>query len=54
MSAVLLTLTVVLVAPAAFLSVRSIRRGTPLDGLAALVFLLGAGAPAVAYGALAA
>lgn len=52
MKTVLLALTVVLLAAAAFLTVRSIRRNTALDSLAAFVAMLGAGVPAAAYGGL--
>ena len=54
MTMVLLTLTVILLAAAALLTVRSFRRGAALDSFAALVSVLGAGVPAAAYGALAA
>ncbi len=52
MRTVLLILTVVLLAAAAVLTVRSFRRDA-LDSLAALVLVLAAGVPAAAYGALA-
>lgn len=52
MTIVLLTLTGVLLAAAALLTARSIRRGTALDSFAALVAVLGAGVPAAACGAL--
>lgn len=54
MRIVLLALTVAFLAGAAVLTFRSIRRDAALDGLAAMVFVLGAGVPAAAYGALAA
>jgi hypothetical protein len=51
---VLLTLTAMLLAAAAVLTVRSFRQDTTRDSFAALVLVLGAGVPAAAYGALAA
>lgn len=53
MRLVLLALTFALLAGAALLTVRSIRRDAALDGFAAMVVVLVAGVPAAAYGALA-
>jgi hypothetical protein len=49
----LLACTGLLLAAAAFLTVRSIRRAGALHDLAAMVAVLAAGVPAATYGALA-